>query len=376
MKKIYTMFVALVVLAAANVFGQYCIPPPFSSGPYTGILNVTFESINNTTAGTIGYADYTASAGIASVEQGATVPISIQCEHTICNSGFTDNVDLRVWIDWNQDDDFADAGEEMINTLVDLTIASGSYNTVVYAGNITVPGGAALGTTRMRVYEDMLVADGHSAPTPCGYTSGIGQHGEAEDYTIEVTAPGAGAAPVTDFIADQTTVFEATVVNFTDLSTNTPTSWTWTIIPGAGWSFSGGSTSASQNPSVLFSTAGLYTVELLASNATGSDIETKTDYITVNVDGSGIEENHSISEVSIYPNPATDNCNLNFSLVQSENASIKVYNMLGELVIELNDNFSAGPNKVILNTASLNQGIYFIDISTSLGRISKELAIL
>jgi len=62
--------------------------------------------------------------------------------------------------------------------------------------------------------------------------------------------------------------------------------------------------------------------------------------------------------------------------VQSENASIKVYNMLGELVIELNDNFSAGPNKVILNTASLNQGIYFIDISTSLGRISKELAIL
>jgi len=73
-------------------------------------------------------------------------------------------------------------------------------------------------------------------------------------------------------------VFEA--VNFTDLSTNTPTSWTWTFTPST-VTFLSGTTAASQNPEVSFDAGGYYTVELEATNTVGSDSEIKNDYINV-----------------------------------------------------------------------------------------------
>jgi PKD repeat protein len=62
-------------------------------------------------------------------------------------------------------------------------------------------------------------------------------------------------------------------VQFTDDSTNTPTSWIW--------DFGAGILSDLQNPLVTYLGAGTYTVKLIATNAAGSDQETKTDYITV-----------------------------------------------------------------------------------------------
>jgi len=62
-------------------------------------------------------------------------------------------------------------------------------------------------------------------------------------------------------------------VQFTDDSTNTPTSWIW--------DFGAGILSDLQNPLVTYLGAGVYTVKLIATNAAGSDQETKTNYITV-----------------------------------------------------------------------------------------------
>lgn len=87
-------------------------------------------------------------------------------------------------------------------------------------------------------------------------------------------------APVADFIGNPTTLNVGGTVTFTDLSTNTPTSWSWSITPASGWSYSSGS-ATSQNPQVTFTTQGVYTVALTATNAAGSDVETKTNYITV-----------------------------------------------------------------------------------------------
>jgi PKD repeat protein len=62
-------------------------------------------------------------------------------------------------------------------------------------------------------------------------------------------------------------------VVFTDLSSNTPTSWSWT--------FGDGGTATAQNPSHTYTAAGTYTVSLTATNGDGSDTETKTAYINV-----------------------------------------------------------------------------------------------
>jgi len=87
--------------------------------------------------------------------------------------------------------------------------------------------------------------------------------------------------PVADFVANQTTVTPSTTVNFTDLSSNNPTSWTWAVSPATGWAYAGGSNANSQNPQIIFNDLGQYTISLTAVNAQGSDVETKNNYITV-----------------------------------------------------------------------------------------------
>lgn len=86
------------------------------------------------------------------------------------------------------------------------------------------------------------------------------------------------AAPVANFMADNTAPCIGATVNFTDISTNTPTSWAWTFSPTS-VTYVGGTTAASQNPQVQFSTVGPYTATLVATNGIGSDSEIKTSYI-------------------------------------------------------------------------------------------------
>ena len=88
--------------------------------------------------------------------------------------------------------------------------------------------------------------------------------------------------PVADFQANFTTITVGNSVNFTDLSSGSPTSWSW--------SFSGGSpgSSSTQNPSgITYNTPGTYDVSLTATNTNGSDTELKQGYITVLPQGSG-----------------------------------------------------------------------------------------
>ncbi len=85
------------------------------------------------------------------------------------------------------------------------------------------------------------------------------------------------AAPVADFIANKTNLAAGCSVNFTDLSSGTPTYWLWT--------FNGGtpSTSNIKNPSgIVYNTPGTYNVKLKIWNGNGSDSIVKTNYITVN----------------------------------------------------------------------------------------------
>ena len=87
--------------------------------------------------------------------------------------------------------------------------------------------------------------------------------------------------PVANFVANPTTVTVGGTSQITDLSTGSPTSWSWVITPSTGWSFAGGTSATSQNPQVTFTVAGTYSVQLTASNSSGSDTELKTNYIVV-----------------------------------------------------------------------------------------------
>ena len=112
----------------------------------------------------------------------------------------------------------------------------------------------------------------------------------AGTYTVTLTASGPGGtstktevivvntavfAPVVDFSANVTCGTAPLTVQFSDLSTNVPDTWTW--------QFPGGSPTVanSKNATVVYNAPGTYQVSLNAANAGGSNSVTKTGFITV-----------------------------------------------------------------------------------------------
>lgn len=83
--------------------------------------------------------------------------------------------------------------------------------------------------------------------------------------------------PQVSFLANDTVLCVGDCINFTDMSTNAPSSWSWT--------FAGASTPTStlQNPTnICYPAAGTYAVTLVATNTNGNGSLTKTGYIIVN----------------------------------------------------------------------------------------------
>jgi PKD repeat protein len=107
-------------------------------------------------------------------------------------------------------------------------------------------------------------------------------------YTVTLTVTGPGgtddeiktnyitvyAVPVANFSGTPTSGYRPLLVQFTDTSTGSVTSWSWDFGDGVG-------TSNLQNPSYTYTSAGTYTVTLTATGPGGTDDEIKTNYITV-----------------------------------------------------------------------------------------------
>jgi len=136
------------------------------------ISNVTIGTINNTT--TCGnYSDYTSQT--TTVSAGASVPMSITTLNNGGNAGYNDD-QVAVWVDWNNDLDFNDPGEQ------EYIVTYSASVTFPLSFNITVPANVSPGTVRMRVRMVYEPDDGQI--TPCGSS----QWGEVEDYTLNVVA--------------------------------------------------------------------------------------------------------------------------------------------------------------------------------------------
>lgn len=122
---------------------------------------------------------------------------------------------------------------------------------------------------------DMVMYERQDASNVCGTTAGSQTSNLRPNLIFEWEVP--NIPPVADFIASPTVSCSGDI-QFTDLSTNSPTSWLW--------NFGDGNTSTQQNPTHTYTATGTYTVSLTATNAFGSDDEIKTSYVDVNLSGS------------------------------------------------------------------------------------------
>ena len=140
-----------------------------STAPATYITNFSLTggttSINNTTTNTVGgHAVYPSTS--ASAIPGTTLSYSITM--TGGSAG------LALWVDWNQDNDFNDASEQIYNS--NAYVASGTYS-----GTITIPSSQTAGTYWIRVRTD------YNNSTVLNCSAEL--QAETEDYPLIVLAP-------------------------------------------------------------------------------------------------------------------------------------------------------------------------------------------
>ena len=166
---------------------SYCA----SSGSNTNdeyISRVQLNTINKT-SGAQGYSDFTSVATTLTKGTAYTVTITPTWTGSKYNEAFA------VWIDYNGDNDFADAGEQ-IGTVAANTNTTSSIT-------FTVPNSTSATSTRMRVSMKY-----NAVPTACESFT----YGEVEDYTINIGGSGVDTqAPSNPLNLSASNITETTV---------------------------------------------------------------------------------------------------------------------------------------------------------------------
>jgi len=156
-------------------YSGHCIPAT-TDGTYNNIINFTtttgFSNINNVEEQFEPYAN-NFDTMVVSQEPGGSF-------------GYTVTIDsysqVEIWVDWNDDLDFDDEGEDI------ATYSNQNFTDGVFTGTISIPGVIAQGNYRMRVRSGSVWSTG----SPCGdYYSG-----SAQDYAINIGDPPTCYVPI------------------------------------------------------------------------------------------------------------------------------------------------------------------------------------
>ena len=159
----------IVDYITVNLGGQTtatsCAPTTTSYCCGYGITGVNFADINNTTIdGIESYQDFSCT-NTTTVIEGISYLFDV-------TTGLTNAQDVRVWIDYNNDGDFNNTNELVMD-------APNSFNP---SGNITIPVGLILNTPlRVRISADIVGA----AQSSCDEND----RGQTEDYSIIINEP-------------------------------------------------------------------------------------------------------------------------------------------------------------------------------------------
>ena len=127
------------------------------------IGRVQIGTINNASTGGTGYTDFTSISTNLTKGASATIIVTPTWTGSVYAEGYA------VWIDYNNDKDFADAGE--------LVWSNPAVSTTPVSGSFTVPTTAITGSTRMRVSMRY-----NAIPASCGNFD----YGQVEDYTVNL----------------------------------------------------------------------------------------------------------------------------------------------------------------------------------------------
>lgn len=86
--------------------------------------------------------------------------------------------------------------------------------------------------------------------------------------------------------------------------------------------------------------------------------------------GVGVDEQMQCNLGQAYPNPASSVVRFDYDLSEARNASVSVFNLLGQEV--LRQELSAMQGQVVISVADLNEGIYFCNLKVNGQAVSTE----
>jgi len=265
-------------------------------GSYNVSLMVANDGGSNTTAAT----DYITVTNVPPVASFSANTTTGGAPLTVLFSDESSGEGITSW-SWT----FGDGGNSSLASPVHVYSTPGTYSVALTVQN---DGGhnTSTRTGYIRVFNQVPIADFVAVPTSGGepltvqfHDTSLGnpttwqwQFGDGDtsslqspshtylspgNYTVSLAASTSGGTntttrvnyiqvlqryPVADFSAQPTFGVIPLVVNFTDLSTGTPTSWAW--------DFGDGNISNNQSPTHTYESPGIYTVNLTVSNSYGT----------------------------------------------------------------------------------------------------------
>jgi len=152
---------------SANACGipTYCTAQAINTN-YEFIQKVSFKSIDNASGNNRGYGDFSGQSTNVSIGETVAFSLTPGFRNSAYNEAWT------IWIDFNRDGDYTDAGENVYSNSSSVTLS----------GKINIPESANTGATGMRV-----AMQWRNAASSCGSFV----YGEVEDYTVIISANGA-----------------------------------------------------------------------------------------------------------------------------------------------------------------------------------------
>lgn len=288
-------------------------------------ITVTTSPITTTTSAAV----VLPVAGFSCSPSTGTAPLAVQFTDTSINSPT-----LWAW-------DFGDGGTSTEEKPSHTYLTAGTYtitldatnsagtNSVTHVGSVTVSAG-----TNAPIASFTLSVSSGSAPltvlftdtstnSPTSWSWDFGDRNTSTDespsytyvtagaYTVTLTVTNTGGSnsatetgavtvtaataviPVASFTESATTGILPLSVQFTDSSTNAPTSWVW--------DFGDGGTSTEENPAHIYSNPGTYTVSLIATNTAGGNTATRSEIIAMSQET--VSETVSIQEPTLILTP-------------------------------------------------------------------------
>lgn len=236
---------SFVTVTLANNVKPNCSVTTLSHTSDYGIHYVLLQTMNKITGGgEEGYQDYSCTNNLQLMKQ-TKYPITIK-------TGDANREDVNVWVDLDDNGVFG-SGELLINSLNKNT-----HNDTLLIPSIAITGNAV----RMRISSDFI----GSNLGPCDDPT----FGQVEDYSLTLSN---NPDQVNADLSVDSNISCTGTINFTDQSSNSPTSWMW--------NFGDGNTSTLQNPVHTYSAPGTYTVSLQVSKGGVSDQAIRTNLVHV-----------------------------------------------------------------------------------------------